>query len=342
MSSAYSGSSGNNRIYSIDYLRIVAFCGVVALHTIKPDGELSTLLNILSRFSVIFFFIIAGFFFNEEHALRPRLYSLARIGLISGAVYCVLGVVGVTPWMQSLLNAENAGVELMHQVLTFLVWNSFAPAYPLWFVFALLYVYIAFGVLIKLGIHKSSIVSFSLGILLSRFIFCEVLDVIDFQDDILRSWLFFGLPCFSIGVLLKRFYGTLITLRSVVLTIGLTLGISISIGEYCIFGLQECYFGQIIASSAVVLFCCKHPFPTSKSKWPLRKVIGGRFCLIAYLVHYAVVCVCGIIRDSLDLADSGLLQFVIFSATVSISMLFAALFTYTIDHRRKVTRVACF
>ncbi|MBM6908795.1 acyltransferase family protein [Collinsella intestinalis] len=338
MSSAYSGSSGNNRIYSIDYLRIVAFCGVVALHTIKPDGELSTLLNILSRFSVIFFFIIAGLFYNEHRPLRPRIRSLSMIGCTTGAIYCVLGIIGVTPWIQSLLSAEDIGAELVDQIVSWLVWNSFAPAYPLWFVFALLYVYIVYGVLNSCGVPKAAIASFSLGVLVARVIFCEFLGTIDFQDAILRSWLFFGLPCFSIGVLLKHFYSRLIIHKSMVLAIYIVMGIFISVGEYCIFGLQECYIGQIIASSAVVLFCCKHPFPASRSNGLLRKVVGGRFCLIAYLVHYAVVCACDIIRDSLELADTGFMQFVVFLATVILSLIIAALFICIIDHRRKVTQ----
>ena len=311
------------RIYSLDYMRILAFCGVVLLHTVTPDGELSIFLNILSRFSVPFFFMIAGFFFKEEQPLIPKLNSLVRIGLIGGIVYCALGLIGITPWFSTLCAAENMGVELVNQISSFLLWNEFPPAYPLWFVFAMIYVYIIIGFLVRIGLSKSSIVSFSLGLFAARTILGEVLGVMDAQDVVLRSWLFLGLPCFSIGIALKQFWSKLADIKSTTLLAVITIGVLISTLEYRLFGLQECYIGMLFSTAAVILFCCKHPFRSSTSSKISRYVTGGRFCLIAYLIHYAVICVLSLFQNWAQLFSGNTYQMVCYAGTVSLSLAIA-------------------
>lgn len=341
MSNENSVNIPSNRIYSIDYLRIVAFCGVVFLHTVTPDGELSTFLNILSRFSVIFFFIIAGFFFNEQHALRPKIVSLAKIGCISGVFYCVLGVLGVTSWFDSLLATGNIGLAIIKQIVSFLVWNSFEPAYPLWFVFALLYVYLLYSALVRIGIPKKSIATFCLGLFTARVVLCEMLGTVDALDTVLRSWLFFGLPCFSIGVLLKEFNTRMASITSTKLLILSSIGIACSVVECYLFGLQECYVGQVVSTSAIFLFCLKHPFSSSKTSGVLRRVIGSRFCLFAYLIHYAVICIYDRLVDCLQLPSAGFYEGVRFLLVVIVSMSIALLLTQAIDRLRSYSRNLC-
>lgn len=331
----------NNRIYSIDYLRIVAFCGVVFLHTVTPDGEISTFLNILSRFSVIFFFIISGFFFNEQRALRPKIVSLAKIGCISGAAYCVLGFLGITPWFISLFTNGNVVQTIVGQVVSFLIWNSFEPAYPLWFVFALLYVYLLYSILVRIGISKSFIAAFSLGLFTARVVFCEVLGVIGGLDVVLRSWLFFGLPCFSIGVLIKESNICITSLASIRLLSISVAGIVCSVVEYYLFGLQECYVGQVVSTCAVFIFCLKHPFSSSRKNSVLRRVIGSRFCLYAYLIHYAVICIYDRIVDCFQLPSTGFYESVRFMLVVLVSISAVLLLTLAIDKFKSSSTHRC-
>lgn len=320
MSSTIKSHGSSLRIYSIDYLRIVAFCGVVALHTVSPDGELSTAVNILSRFGVPYFFIIAGLFFNPSRPIRQKLISLGTIGCTAGTVYVILGVLGITPWFTSLMGSDNVINDLLSQIRTFLLWNSFPPAYPLWFIFALLYVYGVYGCLSSFGVSKSSIASFSLGLFFARTIFGEVLGAMSPQDVVMRSWLFLGLPCFSMGVILRQHLNKLTSINSIALFVLAAIGIILSGIEYSLFGLQECYIGMLLCTIVTIIYCFKHPFSTSASKPFASYVIGGRYCLVAYLVHYGVICLLqGLLKYLFPMVD-GLYQITLLVGTVSISL----------------------
>lgn len=50
------------RNLSLDILKLIAFVGVVGLHTVDPVGGVSTGLNICARIGVPVFFAVSGYF----------------------------------------------------------------------------------------------------------------------------------------------------------------------------------------------------------------------------------------------------------------------------------------
>lgn len=273
---------------AFDYVRVVAFCGVVALHAVTPDGPLSTGMNVLARFSVPFFFSLAGFFSlgASEKKLIGRIASTGKLCTIAVALYAVTSLLSITPSIGEFIEMDGLGST----VRNFVLWNAYPSAYPLWFLFALLYVYCFAYISVKVKAKPRDMICLGMGLIAARFTLTEFSKSIDPLGCEMRSWLFFGIPFYCIGLFLRS---RVSLLRSKRLSDGFIIalaGMVLSFLECYVFGLQEVYLGTIALVVGCYIVCIKHPMTSfSSSRWT-RMLNGGEACLVAYLVHYALIC----------------------------------------------------
>lgn len=287
---ASAGTRRTPRNHALDLVRVVAFCGVVSLHTVTPDGPFSTALNVLSRFAVPFFFAVAGFFsLGAPYAkIMRRLRHVGALCLAGTVLYLVTALVGLTPSWPDLAQLGGGWRVL---IKNFVLWNDFPAAYPLWFLFALLYVYAVYALMLRFRASIAYLVGGGVALLAARVLLVEVGGVFAPLSMPIRSWLLAGIPYFSLGLLLRRHAGALRRWPLARQAALLGAGCIMSALECAVFGLQEGYAGTVAIVIGCFAICLAHPLASWRSTPLVRLLHGGDVCLIAYLVHYAVLSV---------------------------------------------------
>lgn len=274
-------SHARERIMSFELMRVAAFILVVALHTIPADGPLSRLLNVFARLSVPFFFSLSGFFLGkaDERRLRGRFLATARICLACTVLYLVTALTGLTP----------PGEITPHTLKAFLLWNDFSPAFPLWYLFALLYVYGFFAILVRLGGGERHFLGVALGLWLARLFLTELDPITSPQSIVFRSWLFTGVPMFGLGMLLARKRPRLEKASPAAGVLVVCAGFLLACLEYRLRGVHELYVGSVVSLVGVYTLCLNAPMEGLGRIKALRGRNVGRAMLCAYVVHYAVM-----------------------------------------------------
>ena len=300
------GAKSYQRNNAFDYVRVLAFCGVVALHVVTPDALFSVGMNVLARLAVPFFFSLAGFFSLGIPAkkLLQRIVSTARLCLIGIVLYTITAILGITPGIDEFLAADGIG----RLISNFIIWNSYPTAYPLWFLFALLYVYCFALASTVVKASPRDVICLGWGLFIARLFLSELTQAVDPLGDEMRSWLFFGIPFYSLGLLFRLRIETLRSVGTVYGFLLVFLGCLLSFIECGIFGLQEVYVGTILMIVGCYIVCIKHPMVSFRASPVTRALSGGKSCLIAYLLHYAFITGFAKIMDTLGLETEGLIS----------------------------------
>lgn len=327
------GAKSYQRNNAFDYVRVLAFCGVVALHVVTPDAPFSVGMNVLARFAVPFFFSLAGFFSLGIPAkkLLRRIVSTARLCLIGIVLYTITAKLGITPGIDEFLAADGIG----RLITNFIIWNSYPTAYPLWFLFALLYVYCFALASTVVKASPRDVICLGLGIFIARLFLSELTQAVDPLGDEMRSWLFFGIPFYCLGLLFRL---RIETLRGAGTKHGFLLvflGCLLSFIECGIFGLQEVYVGTILMIVGCYIVCIKHPMVSFRTSPVTRALSGGKSCLIAYLLHYAFITGFTKIMDSFGLEAEGLISELCLMTAVIVFSLAAGIATTRLQAIRR-------
>ncbi len=242
----------------LDCLRLVSALFVVFIHICLP-GTAGEIASAAARFAVPVFFISSGYFsyrlINEGDMakLKKRTAHIAVIFAVSLLVY----IIGYTilygiPFLQSFFS--NFAMPDMY--LKTLVFNlPFTTSFGhLWFLSALIYVYLVTALIIKLRITKIfKILPFLL--ILTLIYFNIIMGKMQMEVSMLfcRNFLMIGLPFFSVGYCMRKFDWQRIKNINTYIVILLLVGIVINIAEFVFLSRNsELYLGSVLI--AVSLF----------------------------------------------------------------------------------------
>lgn len=194
-----------------DALKGIACIAVLFMHCEFP-GIFGTIVQCITRWSVPLFFTISGVFFKRDtvsECFRKARHILDLI-LIGTLFYLFFAITE-----QLCIGGVSQLVSYAKQELTFINIAAWAvlnrPVFirsHLWFLFALLYVYIAYAIMIKLGLTKYS-KPLAVVLLSCHFIlgYGSYLAGHPLSGCLFRNFLFEGLPFFLIGKTFKGFSG---------------------------------------------------------------------------------------------------------------------------------------
>lgn len=119
------------RIYSLDAFRLIASFFVVSLHVNLPVESLSAL-SIMCRIAVPFFFMVSGYFYNEEKTIST-IKKLLKYTLIAIGVYFLVELFMHSSW-------DFAKEELSYlKDYRFWIANVVPFCHVAWYLIALIY-----------------------------------------------------------------------------------------------------------------------------------------------------------------------------------------------------------
>lgn len=208
-----------NRNTTLYLLQVLMAIGVIVIHIEKYNlNGFEVYLEALGKSTVLFFFAVSGVFYykknknlsihesyNSSFKKIKRLLIIAFIVIILTFLYkmifeCNCDMASILSMFKGHLNKNN--------IIRLLIFNRLSVATHLWFVFALIYVYLLAPIIIAKFKKRPNIVfilviATLILVYIFTFFFHNSIDV-SYRYMITRNWLFEGIPAFLIGVYLKE------------------------------------------------------------------------------------------------------------------------------------------
>lgn len=281
------------RNQSFDLLKAIACFAVVFMHCEFP-GRTGVAVQCLTRWSVPLYFTISGYFFRREsvgecmrkarHILRITCFAVAFYVVFETAAQLIRG--GIP---QLIRYVEETCTPF--DIVTFILFNG--PVFfsgHLWFLFALLYVYLAYAVMIRLRLTRINRVVCVL-LLAGHFSIAYGLNWLGhpLPSGAYRNWAFEGLPFFLIGHEFFRWSASWgeeekrrYAVRGKVL---ICVGLALSLLERALLGRDFSVHLASVIVLAGMLFLAQSPLDR---RWSWLAAVGREYSLYVYILHMAV------------------------------------------------------
>ena len=271
--------------YCLDFIKGIACICVVFMHCEFP-GRLGVVIQTISRFCVPFFFMVSGYFCyypgNDECGGLTRnqlLRKIRHIGTIVlwSSLFYLLVAFGTSYFY------GYPSFVVKQQVFRFLAFNVlFIVSGHLWFLFALLYDYIIWGILYRKGkilwLYYISFFMFFAYIILAQGAYLGGLTV---PKWLYRNWLVEGLAFFMLGHWIHHKKERLsIPNRFLIWTI--LLSTVLCLPERYLLGRD---FGVNVMTYPQVIALFLYAINNSDRHPGILQIIGKRYSMWVYILH---------------------------------------------------------
>ena len=279
---------------SINFLKAISCMCVVFIHA-KFPGPAGSLISALSRFAVMFFFMISGFYSYGEDRDKNHTKTIKKIKKIAalliisslfyliweGALVCVRsGGHALSSWLLSIFSIDNW--------IDFILLNRVSVSELLWFLVALIYCYLLWLAVNKLKCEKL-IGAISVVILVIGITGQPVFRAFDVPIDsvIFRTAWLYGFPVFALSNRLHYYYHKRqMHIPSLLLVAGVIAGMCAVCAEWFFFGSLEYYIGTVVCTFCMFLFAVQNPDVLSNKAICF---IGEKLSMYIYIIHWAVM-----------------------------------------------------
>lgn len=276
--------------YCLDFVKGLACIFVVLMHCEFP-GLLGTVVQAISRFCVPLFFMVSGYFcFNHETitgggnflSIKKKIKHVLTITIKACIFYTAFMVVMELAGKDVSWAISQWGV-INWIVLNQPAWAGVAGQY--WFLFALLYTYIFYGMLVRLGCLKQAYwlacTMFVVYVILAQGMHLAGYYV---PNMIYRNWLVEGFAYFILGHWIHHHQDKLRFNNNMLLSIVLVSTLACLLERYLMgrdFGVNIVTIPQVFC---MFLYAVNNP---TLHRGAIQE-IGRRYSMFVYIIHPAV------------------------------------------------------
>lgn len=283
-----------------DFLKGIACIFVVLMHCEFP-GKLGTLVQCISRFCVPFFFAISGYYcyYSEKSKISKTFLKLKRIVIMTitaSAFYFLFALVEC--WL-------GMDVPLAINKRELLVWAVFNQpvviAGQLWFLFALIYVYVMYICVQKFKLYKLAYIS--IPILIITYIFMAQglhLAGRDVANYYYRNFLIEGFCFFMLGNWLHKNENKLKADNKIIVTV-IVLSTIMCVIERMLLGRD---FGVNVSTFIQVIALFIYGINNSEKHRGKLQIIGKRYSMFVYILHPFVWHTLEIVYEKIGIAEN--------------------------------------
>lgn len=318
----------------INAMRLIAAFFVVAIHIHFPGGFGNVVIAV-ARFAVPFFFMVSGFFSHYENrdvvSGKMKHKILHTTSITAGSILLYIVYKCAMNFFAGTLSEYLNGQFNLSSAFEFIVFNQVRVSEHLWFLPALLYVYIIFFLFQKIGFAKRSF--FLIPLLLAVSILLrELPEFIPDMPDIFnksylcRNFLFDGLPFFLLGYHIKLNEEKLTAkLTNLSLVIMMIIGTAAAVAVDTWHTQKSFYAGTVLAVFALFVFVIKNE---GKVNMTYLASAGSKYSLYIYVTHIIVKDVIKKafeilnLPDTLDTFVSWILPFAVFILSFGLSVVY--------------------
>lgn len=296
----------------LNFVKGCACFGVLYMHT-GYDCLFSSMVACLSRFAVLIFFMVSGYYcYNEDRNvvnqnIPKKIKHILKLCIVASIVYFLYSSI-VQPFLDGTITDFILYIKQwcrLKSFIYFIVFNQLPFGGTLWFLFALLYCYLIFMLINRNNWYKGAYTAIPCLIILhivSRGII-QYFNLIDENVNIVfyRNFIFMGFPFFMLGNYIHRYEKKIVNKFSNEKLMKLIcVGMIGSCVERLIVVL-ELYLGTVIATFCIFVFTIKNPEKKINS---LVAVIGEKFSMPIYVLHPIVNSLIHYIKSAVGIGDN--------------------------------------
>lgn len=270
--------------YCLDFIKGIACVFVVFLHCEFP-GTTGVIVQAFSRYCVPLFFMVSGYYYLSVKTLnvaerKRKAWHIGKITIWVTLFYILFGLI------RSLLTHTVWADFSLYSIGAFLGFNQmFFVVSQMWFLYALLYVYVALIFLNQDWYRRNSlwiaIICISLYVLLAQGMH---IGGIHSPNFVYKNWLIEGFGFFTLGLLLHQYQDCIRVSNRVLLGIVVITSLLCIVERYLLgrdFGVNICSIPQV---TAMMLYAINNP---TRYEGVIQRL--GRSCsMMVYILHPAI------------------------------------------------------
>lgn len=291
--------------YFLNYLKGLACMGIVLVHCRFPQAP-GAIITAFARSGIPFFFMLSGyytFYADRETTLAVTGRRIKKtVQLLAAAMLLYIawrflpklfsgGITEAFLWLKTALFQQQ-------NIIDFLLLNvTDSVNGVLWYIPAALYVYLLFGILVKLRVSKKALYISAIILLIVNLSLCELGSVLGFGIHLkwYRNFLLTGFPFFMLGHYLhkKEKEIQLLNNKNIPVLIAV-LGGGMVILESIFVGNALLYAGNVVFMIGLYLYAIQN---SQSKKGTVIEQIGSKLYLYIYISQIAVIEVVGKIAE---------------------------------------------
>lgn len=265
---------------TLNLMKLICSIMIILIHIKFPETT-GKVIAAIARFAVPIFFMISGYFAykkdNQNKHIKRHIIKLLKLSIITITIYYIYYYHNYYLFLEQLLTIDNLKYFLLFNEVPFENW--------LWFLFALIYVYIIYFIIknIKYKYYLIPILLI-LNIIIG---YLTALDVLNLREFVVRNFLLLGLPFFLLGNYLNKYKEKVIKIPNKLLIIITLITIITSVLEFLILGQMELYISSIFLSTSLFIFCINNPNLITENN--ILAKLGDENSLAIYTSHTMII-----------------------------------------------------
>lgn len=270
--------------YCLDFIKGIACVFVVFLHCEFP-GTTGVVVQAFSRYCVPLFFMVSGYYYLSDKTLdlserKRKAWHIGKITAWATLFYILFGLV------RSLLTHTFWADFSLYNIIAFLGFNQmFFVVSQVWFLYALLYVYVALIFLNQDWYRRNScgitIICITLYVLLAQGLHIVGIHAPNF---VYKNWLIEGFGFFTLGFVLHQYQDHLKVSNNVLLGIMVLTSVLCVVERYLLgrdFGVNVCSIPQVFA---LIMYSINNPTFHAG----VIQCLGRDCSMMVYILHPAI------------------------------------------------------
>lgn len=309
-------SSRNN---ALDLLKLFSAFMVVFIH-VPFYGEFGMAVEAIARFAVPIFFMTSGFFCykNDTAKIRKKILKIAGILFTASVLYNATNIafVFLKDGAEGIKEYLSVFLEPLRW-LELIVFNRPFSATRLWFLVALIYVYVMQIVLQKIRAGEKTVLFFAVGGLLINVLLSEGLALFGtvIEEIFVRNFLLTGYPFFGIGLLLRLHKEKVINVKTSMCIALISVGVVLTLISNLFVESAYLYIGSIMIAVASFILAMK----SAEVRYPAFLITLSECSLGIYILHRPVATVIGKCIEILGVTEGSVAEGVILPISVCIA-----------------------
>ena len=287
--------------HTLEFFKLLASFMVIFIH-IPFYGQMGDIVNGLARFAVPLFLLISGFYSYQipPQSIKKRIRNILTLiifGVVCCTAYNILELL-VFENIDGLIHYFGRYTDL-NAILDFLLFNMPISILHLWYLFAIVYVYIVFYIVTALRLNEKVIFAVSFLLLFLHILLGEGLSMFGISINMIyvRNFALMGIPFFSLGLLARKYEDKIRSIPNYVSIISALVGIIATVLSRIFLKENELHIGSIFILFAIVCVFIKYP----DAKFPRILTLLEGCSTYIYIFHLVIASVLIILYSKLGI-----------------------------------------
>ena len=240
---------------TLELLKLFASYMVVFIHVLFY-GKMGVTIDALARFAVPFFFLVSGYYSYQItcEKIKKRIKNILTLLILSTFCCTLFEIITLLKYNKEGLITFLSKYTDLDTYVNLLVFNVPVSSGHLWYLLAVLYVYIIYYFATKFNVKEKLIFTVSTFLLLAHIILGEGLSIFGIVIPIpfVRNFALMGIPFFALGLFVKKYECKFRNIPNYTIWIFLVIGALESVVSRFLLGGNELYIGSLFVLVAIV------------------------------------------------------------------------------------------